>query len=105
MDTTIEPDEKHDMSGTGDKPKSWVEAELEDSFDEELEMEIDDDQIARELKSITDLRHMSLIDRHFYFHELFRLQAELVKLQDWVQHTKYKLVVLSRAATPPARVA
>ena len=28
------------------KLKSWVEAELEDSFDEELEMEIDDVRVA-----------------------------------------------------------
>ena len=28
----------------GDKPKSWVEAELEDSVDEELEMEIANDR-------------------------------------------------------------
>jgi polyphosphate kinase len=82
------------MKGNEDKPKTWVEAELEDSFDEELEMEIDDDRISRELKSITDLQHKSSIDRRFYFHELFRLQAELVKLQDWVQHTGYKLVVI-----------
>jgi polyphosphate kinase len=82
------------MKNTEDKPKTWVEAELEDSFDEELEMEIDDDRISRELKSITDLQHKSSIDRRFYFHELFRLQAELVKLQDWVQHTGYKLVVV-----------
>ncbi len=74
--------------------KSWIEAELEDSFDEELEMEIDDLRIAEELRQITDLRHESTIDRRFYFHELFRLQAELVKLQDWVAHTNYKLVVL-----------
>jgi polyphosphate kinase len=77
-----------------ERDKSWVEAELEDSFDEELEMEIDDDRLARELKSITEQRHRSTIERRFYFHELFRLQAELVRLQDWVQHTGYKLVVL-----------
>ena len=76
------------------KLKSWVEAELEDSFDEELEMEIDDVRVAEELRSITELRHKSAIDRRTYFHELFRLQSELVKLQDWVAHTKYKLVVL-----------
>ena len=76
------------------KLKSWVEAELEDSFDEELEMEIDDVRVAEELRSITELRHQSAIDRRTYFHELFRLQSELVKLQDWVAHTKYKLVVL-----------
>ena len=37
--------------------RSWIEAELEDSFDEELEMEIDDERIARELRQITDLKH------------------------------------------------
>ncbi len=74
--------------------KSWVEAELMDSFDEELEMEIDDERIARELRSITDHRHISSLPRRTYFHELFRLQAELIRLQDWVAHTGYKLVVL-----------
>ena len=76
------------------REKSWVEAELEDSFDEELEMEIDDERIAKELRMITDLRHESALERRFYFHELFRLQAELVKLQDWVVQTSYKLVVI-----------
>jgi polyphosphate kinase len=74
--------------------KTWVEAELEDSFDEELEMEIDDLRVAEELRQITDLRRKSSIERRFYFHELFRLQAELVKLQDWVQHTGEKMVVI-----------
>ena len=77
-----------------DRDKSWIEAELEDSFDEELEMEVDDHRIARELGAIAELRHKSTLDRRVYFHELFRLQAELVRLQDWVQHTGYKLVVL-----------
>ena len=84
------------MSDTNNRAngKSWVEAELEDSFDEELEMEIDDLRVAEELRGITDLRHSSAIDRRTYFHELFRLQSELVRLQDWVAHTGYKLVVL-----------
>ena len=74
--------------------RSWVEEELQDSFDEELEMELDDERIARELRHIAELRRPSLIERRTYFHELFRLQAELVKLQDWVGHAGYKLVVL-----------
>ncbi len=76
------------------REQSWIEAELEDSFDEELEMEIDDERIARELSAITDFKHKSTLERRFYFHELFRLQAELVKLQDWIVQTKYKLVVV-----------
>lgn len=74
--------------------KSWVEAELEDSFDEELEMEIDDERVNKELHSITGLKHESAIDRRTYFRKLFRLQAELVELQDWVVHSGYKLVVI-----------
>lgn len=76
------------------RDKSWVDAELEDSFDEELEMEIDDLRIARELKTITDQRHKSALDRRTYFRELLRLQSELVRMQDWVMHTGYKLVVI-----------
>ncbi len=73
---------------------SWVDAELEDSFDEELEMEIDDERIARELQNITDSKHKSTLARRTYFRELLRLQAELVKLQDWVIDTNYKLLVI-----------
>ncbi len=75
-------------------PKSWVDNEFEDSLDEELELELDDRRISRELNLIQALKHDSEIDRKLYFHELFRLQTELIKLQDWVQHKKLKVVVL-----------
>ena len=74
--------------------RSWIDVELEDSFDEELEMEVDDLRVGEELRRLTDQRSRSSLERRVYFHELFRLQAELVKLQDWVQHSGYKLVVL-----------
>jgi polyphosphate kinase len=32
--------------------------------------------------------------RRSYFQELFRLQGELVKLQDWVVHSRHKVVIL-----------
>lgn len=73
---------------------SWVDAELADSFDEELEMEIDDDGISQDLRDITDLQYESSLSRRTYFRELLRMQAELVKLQDWVVHTGYKLLVI-----------
>ncbi len=74
--------------------KSWVDNEFEDGLDEELELELDDRRISRELSLIEDLKHESEIDRKVYFRELFRLQTELIKLQDWVQHKKLKVVVL-----------
>jgi polyphosphate kinase len=76
------------------REKTWVDAELEDSFDEELEMEIDDERVSEELRNITSAKEGPTIDRRSYFCELLRMQAELVKLQDWVAYTKYKLVVI-----------
>ena len=74
-----------------------VMAELTDSFDEELEMELDDERLARLLDNLSDHPDVpppQSVDRHLYFKELFRLQRELVKLQDWVVTNKLKVVVL-----------
>ena len=71
-----------------------VEGELIDNLDEELEMEIDDNRLAELLGEGGEQRDASAIDRTLYFKELFRLQGELVKLQDWVVHKKLKVVVL-----------
>jgi len=71
-----------------------VHGEMLDSFDEELEMEIDDDRLAKLLDGFAGQDGVPTLDRQLYFKELFRLQRELVKLQDWVVHKKLKLVVL-----------
>jgi len=76
------------------EPKSWLELAIEDDLDEELEQEIDDTRFPPELRSLLQKRQKSTIDRRFYFTELLRLQAELVKLQDWLQHHRKKVVVL-----------
>ncbi|MGD9671005.1 MAG: polyphosphate kinase 2 [Hyphomicrobiaceae bacterium] len=74
--------------------RDWIDAELEDAFDEELELEIDDHRAPFNVKELVAKRKKSEIDRKTYFRELFRLQTELIKLQDWVQHTGYRLVVV-----------
>jgi polyphosphate kinase 2 len=71
-----------------------VDAEIADSFDEELELEIDDDRLAKVLEGYAEHPTQGTTDRHVYFTELFRLQRELVKLQDWVVHSKAKIVVV-----------
>jgi len=71
-----------------------VHRELIDSFDEELEMEIDDDRLANLLADGAAPADPDTFGRQSYFKELFRLQGELVKLQSWVVHEKLKVVVL-----------
>jgi polyphosphate kinase len=65
-----------------------AQEEILDSMDEELEMELDDDRLSH------DGSESSQIPRNVYFRELFRLQGELVKLQDWVVANKLKVAVL-----------
>ena len=71
-----------------------VHGEMVDSLDEEMELEIDDGRLAALLDDVTDHPEHDTVERKFYFHELLRLQRELVKLQDWVVHKKLKVVVL-----------
>ncbi len=67
-----------------------IQAEVIDEFDEELEMEVEDE--TRE--SGTEPKSEEKAARRRYFQELFRLQGELVKLQEWVVAKKQKVVVL-----------
>lgn len=71
-----------------------IKAEIADSFDEELEMEIDESRLETMLDDMADHPDRAQIERRIYFRELFRLQHELVRLQDWVQHRGLKVVVL-----------
>jgi polyphosphate kinase 2 len=71
-----------------------IDAEIVDSFDEELEMEIDDERLARVLDGLAERPEPETVERQFYFKELFRLQYELVKLQDWVLDQKLRIVVV-----------
>jgi polyphosphate kinase 2 len=74
--------------------RAVIEADLQDTLDEELEMELDDSRL-EELEALKSVQEPSeAIDRSLYFKELLRLQGELVKLQDWVQHQKLKVVVI-----------
>jgi len=72
-----------------------IRSDMLDSYDEELEMELDDhnqDELADGLSP--ELSAQQKNDRRTYFRELFRMQGELVKLQDWVVATGHKVVVI-----------
>src|SRR5262245_33411144 len=80
--------------GNGSALDDRVTREMLDSFDEELEMEIDDDRLGKLLAEMSEHPEPDTVDRRLYFKELFRLQGELVKLQEWVLQNKLKVVVI-----------
>src|SRR5690606_37935216 len=80
------------MFASSDDLLRRVSDDLLDGYDEELEMEIEDRDPHEEVDAAEAARRREA--RRTYFRELFRLQAELVKLQDWVVNTGHKLVVV-----------
>jgi len=74
--------------------RARIHEEMADSIDEERELEMDDERLARLLVDLGDNPPPESVERHGYFKELLRLQRELIKLQDWVVHKGLKVVVL-----------
>ncbi|HUR79164.1 MAG TPA: polyphosphate kinase 2, partial [Thermoanaerobaculia bacterium] len=71
-----------------------IRRDLADSWDEELEMDVED---YHPLPGLPDGGANAPGEREYrkkYFQQLFRLQGELVRLQDWVAATKQKVVIL-----------
>jgi polyphosphate kinase 2 len=83
-----------------DHPRSreaWlhrIQHDVADALDEELEMELDDERIMEALADGPAPPLHKAIERRQYFRELFRLQGELIKLQDWIVAHGRKVVVL-----------
>jgi len=72
-----------------------IRRDLADGNDEEFELELEDSNLDAIPESLLDAESAQYRNsRKLYFRELFRLQGELVKLQDWVVKTGQKVVVL-----------
>jgi polyphosphate kinase 2 len=79
-----------------------IEDDIVDGYDEELELELEDrlvDDLGDRMPGTDGLAATPAAEqrsqaRRTYFRELFRLQGELVKLQDWVAHTGEKVVIV-----------
>jgi polyphosphate kinase 2 len=83
-----------DKPGGDSGGQDWLEAELEDALDEDYELELSEPALSLELRRIYRKTHPPSIPRADYFRALLKLQAELIKLQDWVFHRKQKVVVI-----------
>ena len=72
-----------------------IRRDLADTYDEELELELEDHNLDEmEGSNLDTTSDEYKASRRLYFKELFRMQAELVKLQDWVVKTGAKVVIL-----------
>ena len=72
----------------------WLEAELQDTFDEDIEIEFAEPMLSLEIRKIYKEAHPEMLDRKVYFRNLLRLQSELIKMHDWVQETGAKVCIL-----------
>ncbi|WP_193142621.1 MULTISPECIES: polyphosphate kinase 2 [unclassified Meridianimarinicoccus] len=77
-----------------DAGRDWLEAELADTLDEDFELEMSEPALSLEIRKIYRKAHPPSLERRDYFRKLLSLQAELIKLQDWVQHSGEKIVVI-----------
>ena len=72
----------------------WLAAELADTLDEDYELELSEPALSLEIRKIYRRARPATMARKDYFMQLLRLQSELIKLQDWIQHYGEKLVVI-----------
>lgn len=82
------------MEENADRALEWLEAEINDSLDEDIELEMSDPHLSAEVRKIYRTAGPPGMDRRDYFRALVLLQSELIKLQEWVVHTGAKIVII-----------
>jgi polyphosphate kinase 2 len=84
------------MSATPSDDRLWqmLSQDLLDDYDEELELEWEDRRGVPANDPASADAAAAELPRRRYFTELFRLQRELIKLQDWVVAQRHKMVIL-----------
>ncbi len=82
------------MNDARERAEEWLDVELQDMLDEDVELELFEPALAEELRRVDTERRAPSIERRDYFRHLIALQTELIKMQTWVAHTGAKLVVV-----------
>ena len=73
---------------------SWLEAELNETYDEMFEAEFSEPMLPDEFWTIYKGERPDTLKKRTYFRNLLRLQMELIKLQDWVENTGSKVLII-----------
>jgi len=82
------------MSESNDRPRDWLDTELDETLEEMLELEFSEPMMDDDIRRAYKERNPDSLDNRTYFRNLLRLQTELIKLQDWVEHTGAKVLVI-----------
>ena len=82
------------MSAEESRMMSALADDLSDEGLEGLELELGEARLEKRLAEEYGIELKPTISKKVYFEELFRLQTELVKLQDWVKATGHRLIVI-----------
>jgi polyphosphate kinase 2 len=82
------------MNDTNAQSMDWLEAELQDTLDEMFENELSQPMMSVQIRQLYKDHVQSPLDRRVYYKNLLRLQMELIKLQDWVEHTGAKVLII-----------
>ena len=82
------------MSDKNMHERDWLETELDETLEEMFELEFREPMMSDDFRNSYKKRNPESLDNMTYFRNLFRLQTELIKLQDWVEETGAKVLVL-----------
>ena len=82
------------MSESNDRPRDWLDTELDETLEEMFELEFSEPMMDDDIRRAYKERNPDSLDNRTYFRNLLRLQTELIKLQDWVEHTGAKVMVI-----------
>ena len=77
-----------------DRMRDWLDLELEETLDDLLEAEFNAPMMSEEVRQIYKTHRPEGLEGRVYYPNLIRLQAEMIKLQDWVVAENKKVLIL-----------
>ena len=77
-----------------DRLREWMELEFEETLDDLLEVEFNEPMLSEEVRKLYQKQHPDSLDGRIYYPNLLRLQAEMIKLQDWVVEENAKILII-----------
>ncbi|MEC8642896.1 MAG: polyphosphate kinase 2 [Pseudomonadota bacterium] len=77
-----------------DRLRDWMELEFEETLDDLLEVEFNEPMLSEEVRKLYQQQHPDGLDGRIYYPNLLRLQAEMIKLQDWVVAENAKILII-----------